>query len=232
MSAAASGLGGFLAGRLRQKWLEVDADEAFFRDTAHGLLAWAVATLFSAAVLTSAASSMAGAAVKAAGLGAATAGATAAAGAATAATGAAPATNTSDTSRDYFVDMMFRGSKSGVEGGSEVPRREAGLILTNALNGELSQGDRAYLTQVVAARTGLSPTEAEQRVTQTTAAAKATAEAAEVKAKEAANTARKAAATTALWIFVSLLLGAFCAALAATWGGKVHDIRAYRRQPV
>src|SRR4051812_9691746 len=48
---AASGLGGYLAGRLRVRWASVHSDEVFFRDTAHGLLSWAVATLFTAAIL-------------------------------------------------------------------------------------------------------------------------------------------------------------------------------------
>ena len=38
-------LGGYLAGRLRVKWANVHTHEVFFRDTAHGLLAWAVATI-------------------------------------------------------------------------------------------------------------------------------------------------------------------------------------------
>lgn len=37
----ASMLGGYLAGRLRTKWLHVHDHEVHFRDTAHGLLAWA-----------------------------------------------------------------------------------------------------------------------------------------------------------------------------------------------
>jgi hypothetical protein len=37
----ASMLGGYLAGRLRTKWLNVHDHEVHFRDTAHGLLAWA-----------------------------------------------------------------------------------------------------------------------------------------------------------------------------------------------
>jgi hypothetical protein len=41
----ASGLGGYLAGRLRKKWVGIRTDEVFFRDTAHGFLAWALATL-------------------------------------------------------------------------------------------------------------------------------------------------------------------------------------------
>jgi len=50
----ASGLGGYLAGRLRTRWFTVHSDEVFFRDTAHGFLAWSVATLLMATVLSSA----------------------------------------------------------------------------------------------------------------------------------------------------------------------------------
>src|SRR5664279_5512573 len=49
----ASGMGGYLAGRLRTKWVAVHTDEVYFRDTAHGFLAWAVASLATAALLTS-----------------------------------------------------------------------------------------------------------------------------------------------------------------------------------
>src|ERR1700730_12355354 len=53
-----SGLGGFLAGRLRTKWVGVHTHEVFFRDTAHGFLAWAVAAVIGAAILASAVSSL------------------------------------------------------------------------------------------------------------------------------------------------------------------------------
>jgi hypothetical protein len=45
-----SGLGGYLAGRLRHRWPAVELDEVYFRDTAHGFLAWALATLATAAL--------------------------------------------------------------------------------------------------------------------------------------------------------------------------------------
>lgn len=48
-----AGMGGYLAGRLRTKWVEVHTDEVFFRDTAHGFLAWAIASLATATLLTS-----------------------------------------------------------------------------------------------------------------------------------------------------------------------------------
>lgn len=40
-----SALGGYLTGRLRTKWVGIRTDEVFFRDTAHGFLAWALATV-------------------------------------------------------------------------------------------------------------------------------------------------------------------------------------------
>src|ERR1700722_19008254 len=58
MQWIASGLGGYLTGRLRSKWVSMHTDEVFFRDTAHGFLAWAVATVLIATVLTSAATSI------------------------------------------------------------------------------------------------------------------------------------------------------------------------------
>ncbi|HAF52064.1 MAG TPA: hypothetical protein DCL03_07025, partial [Leclercia adecarboxylata] len=49
----ASGMGGYFAGRLRTKWVSTHTNEIYFRDTAHGFLAWAVAALVSAMLLTS-----------------------------------------------------------------------------------------------------------------------------------------------------------------------------------
>ena len=225
MAAVASGLGGYIAGRLRTKWSDADPDEVYFRDTAHGFLAWAVATLISAAVLTSAASSMVGTTAKTvASAGAAVAG--------SAGASAAAATEKEPDSTGYFVDMMLRGAKPP-EAGVNVTdtRREASAILSNSLNGEISAGDRTYLAQMVANRTGMSPAESEQRVAQAINTAKQAAETADAKAREVADAARKATAYTALWVFVSLLLGAFCATLAATWGGKQRDLSSYQPQP-
>ena len=57
----ASALGGYLGGRLRTKWTGVHTDEVYFRDTAHGLLVWAVSIVITAGFLASAAVSFAGA---------------------------------------------------------------------------------------------------------------------------------------------------------------------------
>jgi hypothetical protein len=220
-SLCASGLGGYIAGRMRAKWELATESEAHFRDTTHGFLAWAIATLIGAAVLSSAASSM---------VGTAAAGGAAIAGASPMVSTVAGATE-AQPSPDYFVDMMLRSGKAPDPSANiSGTQREVRSILAASTTGDMSQGDKAYLTQLVANRTGLSPTEAEQRVTQTTTAAKLAGEATVAKAKETAEIARKAAAHTALWVFISLLVGAFYASLAATWGGKQRDPQSYLRR--
>ncbi len=107
----ASGMGGYLAGRLRTKWVSVHTDEVYFRDTAHGFLSWAVASLVTAALLGSAISSIVSGGMNA-GASLAQGAATAAAGAATAGLATAgQATTQSGTSSDsirYLVDSLFR----------------------------------------------------------------------------------------------------------------------------
>lgn len=221
MAAISSALGGYIAGRLRPKWATVPEDETYFRDTAHGFLAWAVATLVSAGLLASAATAMVGTAVKAAG---AVAGTTAVATAA-AAVGGADNNAATDRGHDYFIDMLFRGSRPAEAGmDPRSIRAESSAIIASAFTqGELNAGDRGYLAQLVGQRTGLAPADAEARVNQVMTAAKSTRDAAVAKAKAAAEQARKATLYAALWVFISLLLGAFCAALAATVGGRQRD---------
>ena len=250
---AASAMGGYLAGRLRTKWTDVHTDEVYFRDTAHGFLAWAVASLATAALLTSVIGSIvsggvqAGAAVAG---GVASAATTAAGGAAASARGA----QGSDGPMGYFVDSLFRrdattttatgaasagtaastdsnsGSSSGSNNGSNSERAagkdtaEVSRIFMNVSRSEpLPAEDVRYVGQLVAQRTGLSQQDAEKRVNDLYAKAQAKAREAEVAAREAADKARKASAYSALWLFVSLLVGAFCASLAATFGGRSRD---------
>src|SRR5450631_1138435 len=61
-----AGLGGYLTGRLRTKWVGTHTHEVFFRDTAHGFVTWAVATTIVAILVASATSSMLGAGIHAA----------------------------------------------------------------------------------------------------------------------------------------------------------------------
>jgi hypothetical protein len=97
-------------------------------------------------------------------------------------------------------------------------------IVRMSLDGDISPDDKAYMTQLVARETGMSQQQAEQRVNQVVDRAKAVKAQAVQKAKEAADAARKAGMYTALWAAVTMLVGAFCASLAATWGGRARDL--------
>lgn len=216
----AAGMGGYLTGRLRVRWPESPADEVYFRDTAHGFLAWSVATLATAALLTTTIGAIASGGAKAAAHvtgGAAHAGAIAMAG-----KHGQGARKKGENA--YFVDALFRkngqGNTNSNETPSDPPVAEVTRILGHAGSWEsLPAEDVHYLGQLVATHTGLTPQEAEQRVNDLQAKAKE----AEIKAKEAADQARKASVYITLWLFVSLLIGAFSASLAATWGGRCRD---------
>lgn len=208
MQLAAAGTGGYLAGRLRVKWAGIHGDEVHFRDTAHGLLAWAVATLVTVAVL--------GGGTRAVLSGAIDSGAAAAGVAGPALARGAGAGNT------YFADMLLR-SPNG-DAATDAQRNEINRILiTDLPAGKLGADDRSYLAQLVASRSGLAQPDAEQRVDQVYAQAAQAANAAKAKAAAAAEEARKAAAHSALWMFIALLLGAFVASLLATLGGHHRD---------
>ena len=235
---AASGMGGYLAGRLRTRWPSTHTDEVYFRDTAHGFLAWSVATLVTAGLLTSAIGSILGAGANAAGAVAGGVGTAAVAAAAPAAAGAAKSTGPVE-GNGYFVDSLFRqsvapagaapapaaGSSSSAGGDPAQATAEAGRIFAAGLEaGALPADDVHYLGQMVAQKTGLSQADAEKRVTDDFAKMKAKADQAKADAKEAADKARKASAYTALWLFVSLLVGAFVASFSATFGGRQRDL--------
>lgn len=220
----AAGMGGYLTGRLRVKWLDTPSDEVYFRDTAHGFLAWSVATLATAALLTSAIGSLVSGGVQAA--------AQVTGGAAQAGTIAMAGKHGHGAHKEggpgaYFVDALFRKNSDGsasadtaTSATSAPPTAEVTRILMHASSWEsLPAEDATYLTQLVVKHTGLSQQEAEQRVQ----ALQASAKEAEAKAKVAADKARKVSIYITLWLFVSLLVGAFSASVAATWGGRCRD---------
>jgi hypothetical protein len=245
-SLLASAMGGYLAGRLRTRWTNLHGDEVYFRDTAHGFLSWAVATLATGALLTSVIGSIldtgaqAGAAVV-----------SGVAGTATAAVAGGAAASTRDTGGNagsggpmaYFVDSLFRRDAAAmpvpapVDGSvatpvqSEANDRNTGrdtaeitrIFVNASWTQPLPAEDIRYVGQIVAQRTGLSQPDAEKRVADVYAKGQAKLRAAEVSTREAADQARKAAAYSALWLFISLLGGAFVASLAATFGGRRRD---------
>jgi hypothetical protein len=228
--AVAAGLGGYLAGRLRVKWASVHGDEVYFRDTAHGLLVWAVGVAITAAFLASAMSSVVGTAAKVAGTaaaGVASAGALAASATGAMSDGSGPASsglgNATPVAPAYFTDTLLRSDKPSTDA-SQSARSELGRILAESVrSGSFSGADRSYAAQVIAAQTGLSQADAEQRVDAVYTKAKAAAADAAAAAKDAADKARSAAAKSSIWIFVALLIGAFCASVAATIGGDQRD---------
>src|ERR1019366_3002232 len=127
MQIIAFSVGGYLAGRLRTRWVNIHTHEVYFRDTAHGFLVWAVGLVMTAAFLTSAAASMIG--------GVAHAGAAAAEG----------------SSRDggpngYLVDTMLRATPSATDQVNPAVRGEVAMIFANDLrDGSMPPADRSYI---------------------------------------------------------------------------------------
>jgi hypothetical protein len=203
--------GGYLAGRLRSPAYDGVIGETTFRDAAQGLLVWAIGVVAMA--------TLAGL------LGLFAAGATAA--------GGNQATASTTGATDYFVDLLFRPAPSTATAAGQRPAadtvgiaaagtqpalsNEARAEITRMLARSVSQAriedsDRAYLAQVVAARTGLSPEEAQRRVSDV-----------EAKARDAADTAAKAVAYVSFWTFMALLFGGAAATLGGMLGGQLRD---------
>ena len=227
----ASGMGGYIAGRLRTRWVALHSDEVYFRDTAHGFLAWAVASLATAALLTSVIGSIVGTGVQA---GASVVGGVASTATTAVTAGAAAAGSQADKPGadggplDYFVDSLFRKPvASEVTPAalpvSTAPAEVARIFLNSVRSGALPAADVTHVGQLVAQRTGLSQPDAEKRVVDTYTGLQTKLRDAEAAAKDAADKARKASAYAALWLFISLLIGAFVASLAATFGGRHRD---------
>jgi hypothetical protein len=222
---AASGLGGYLAGRMRTKWAGLHTHEVFFRDTAHGFITWSVATIIVAAFLASAAASIVSGGVHAA----ATVASGASQGAALAATqnGSTPSISTSPLAASplapYGMDTLFRSDHPDTSGNATQAQAETARILANGVEtGEVPTADRTYLAQLVAARTGISPEDAQKRVDVAIAQAKAAAD----KARQAADAARKAASEASIYTALAMLVGAFIACIAAALGGQRRDLHA------
>jgi len=250
-SLLASAVGGYIAGRLRTRWLATQSDEIYFRDTAHGFLAWAVATLATATLLTSVISVIISGGVKAGEhivSGAATASVAAAAG--TAATTLDTKTSGADANNQplpYFLDTLFRKTVNApaattnalstdvnatqgdaanrAQPGTAASKAEVARIYMNGIATKtLPVEDIKYAGQVVSQATGLNQSDAENRVVDTFKLLQTKLHEAEVAARAAADEARKASAYSSLWLFISLLAGAFIASWAAVYGGRQRDL--------
>jgi hypothetical protein len=225
--------GGYLAGRLRSPAFDGVIGERTFRDAAEGFMVWAIGAV---AMITTA--GLVG--LYAAGTATQVAAALATGFRANAHGEPASATSTTAAafSVDYFVDAMFRPAPGAAVGGGGRPtaapadtatvgsaaagaqptlspeaRAEVTRILVRSVSqGRMDDDDRAYLAQLVSARTGLPPDEAQRRVTEI-----------ETKAKDVADKAAKSGAYVAFWTFMSLLFGAVAATLAGMLGGQLRD---------
>jgi len=287
-----SGLGGYLAGRLRHRWPAVEVDEVYFRDTAHGFLTWALATLATAALFA--------AILPAVGRAGLQAGSKAASSAVIVDRGDADAA-VSRWPIGYYIDALFRMPASAPAGSSTMqppiapaatapgaaaapstvsvappsgatssatranagntaagsvvtpvatpqvaataspgpsaagaepsatgapPKREVTRIFLNSLatGDPLSGDDTEYVATIVSRYTGLAPQAAQARVGATYAQLQQKTEALQNAAKAAADRARRASISAALWLFVSLLMGAFAASFMAIFGGRLRDV--------
>jgi hypothetical protein len=198
-----SGVGGFITGRLRTKWVNVHTHEVYFRSTAHGFLTWAVASLFGVFIVASAATSTIGTVTRAAG--------TMAAGAAQGAGSAA---------RAYDVDSLFRSQKPELASSNQQTQTETTRILARGMqDGDVPANDRSYLVDQVAARTGIPHDDAQKRVDDLIAQEKA----AETKARQVADDARKSASAVSIFTALSMLIAAFTASAAAAYGGSLRN---------
>ena len=210
-----AGLGGYMAGRLRTRWTDINIDEIYFRDTAHGLISWAVATLLVATLILSSI----GAVIS----GSAKAGASLAGGA----TSAVPMISDAvSESSDYVTNVLLRTAP-----GAEIEQRadadvrdELSTIVVQALrDGELNEDDKQYVVGLVANYTELNEAEAEQRIDEVIARTQQAADDAELAAREAADAALTSATFASLWLFIALLIGAYIASFMATIGGRQRD---------
>lgn len=190
-------MGGYLAGRLRTKWVHVHTDEVYFRDTAHGFLVWAVGMVITAAFLTSAVATLAGGMAQRSGGN----------------TAGGRAEEGMLNPNAYYVDMLLRSNGAAADRNDAAERGEVERIFGHGLKeGAIPPSDHTYLDQVVSAKTGMSPADSEKRVSDVFA-----------QAQQAADEARRAFAHLSLWLFVALLCGAFCASYAGTIGGRQRD---------
>ncbi|MBA3494373.1 MAG: hypothetical protein H0T87_09730 [Gammaproteobacteria bacterium] len=192
--------GGYLAGRMRRRIADVTDHEVEVRDGAHGLVVWALATLFGAYLATSAALGVAKAGAEVAG---------------TVTAEVAPKAMAKVDPLSLTADRLLRSNQS-------VSSEEIGRVLAaNVDSDALPSADRQYLVDVVASRAGLPQEEAATRVDEAFAAARRLSE----EAKAAAEAARKLGILVAFLTAASLLAGAAGAWWAATIGGHHRDER-------
>jgi hypothetical protein len=185
-------LGGYIVGRLRARW-NATTDEIHFRDGVHGLLVWGLAVIIGVGMTWAAATTLTTASK-------------------------APSAATRDTATNepsfltYELDRLFRSDRPP-QGGDAEGRAEAGRIIQTALgHTDIAADDRAYLSRLVAARTGLPPSDADRRVQQIIS-----------ESRDAAAKARRSAVILGFTLAAALVAAAAAAWGAALVGGRHRD---------
>jgi hypothetical protein len=188
------GAGGYLTGRVRSTW-KTAPDEIEFRDGAHGILVWALATILTGFLAFGAAQATTRLAAPSGGP-------------------AGPATSVAgENIIAYDLDRLFRAERRPADADMSYSRAEAArILLTSSGRTGVTGEDRTYLARLVASRTGLAPAEAERRVDTAIASARTN-----------IRRARRATAIIAFLAGAAALLGAAAAWFAAGLGGGHRD---------
>lgn len=194
VAVASYGLGGYVAGLSRERFgTAATTEEVEFRDSVHGLIMWAMATLLTAFLLVMAASASSRLA--------APAGTT------------ASASTASENTIAFDIDRLLRDRRAAGPVDTQQMRGEVGrILLTSSGHSGVAADDRAYLVRLVAASTGLAPNEAERRV-----------DTAIINAKDSLSRARKSSVILAFMAGAAALIGAAAAWFAAVTGGQHRD---------
>jgi hypothetical protein len=201
VALASYGLGGYVAGLLRDRFTanSLTVDETELRDNVHGLLVWALATLFTALLLLMAASAATRLAAPSGGT-------------------AGPSTSVAGENTIAFdIDRLLRGDRRAGDGADLTHTRAeaARILLTASSHSGVAAEDRGYLVRMIAARTGLAAPDAEKRV-----------DTAIANAKDNIGRARKSTVITAFMAGSAALLGAVAAWFGAAAGGQHRDDKA------
>jgi len=139
------GLGGYVAGRLRERWdPTASADVVEFRDGTYGILTWAIAVVVIGVVIAASAAGLASKTVEPA---------------------TSPAATAGESLIVYELDRLFRAERHPPEAQLTYVRAEAGRILLAAAGRQgITPDDRSYLVRLAASETGAAPADAERRV--------------------------------------------------------------------
>jgi hypothetical protein len=187
------GFGGYIAGRLRERWsTSAHSDIVEFRDGTHGLLAWAIAVVITGLVAAASAASLASKAVQPA---------------------TSPEATTGEALIAYELDRLFRAERRPADGDLAYSRAEAGRILLAATGRQgITPDDRTFLVRLVASKTGIAQPDAERRVGDAIAGS-----------TTAVHKARRSAVILGFSTAVSLLVGAAAAWYTSCVGGRYRD---------